>query len=112
MKKDMLMLFGVSDLNEVRILVEVWREVVETISDKTAMKTGRSSLPVTYESVEVIVDTELGPGQDVLLVFMAPLHLIDRFFNALRQKGLTFTRDFDTMGPVIRCRLIPAAPQP
>jgi hypothetical protein len=112
MKKDLLMLFGVTDLNEVRILVEVWREVVETISDKTSVKTGRSSLPVTYDSVEVIVDSELGPGQDVFLVCMAPLNLIDRFFRALRQKGLNFTQDFDTMGPVITCRLVPAAPEP
>jgi hypothetical protein len=112
MKKDMLMLFGVSDLDEVRILVETWREVVETIPRKTSMKIGRSSLPVSYESVEVIVDTELGPGQDVFLVYMAPLNLIDRFFRALRKMGLNFTQDFDTMGPVIRCRLVPAASRP
>jgi hypothetical protein len=106
------MQFGVTDLDEIRTLVEEWQAAVETVTAQAPEKPGRASLPLTYDSVEVNVDKERGPGQDVFLVYWAPLPMIDQFFKNLRQKGLNFTQEFDVEGPVIRCRLIPAAPQP
>jgi hypothetical protein len=104
--------FRVTDLNEVKTLVEEWKVAVETITAQAPEKPGRASLPLTYDSVEINVDKERGPGQEVFLVFWAPLPMIDQFFKNLRQKGLNFTQEFDTEGPVIRCRMIPTASQP
>jgi hypothetical protein len=104
------MQFGVTDLDDIRTLVEEWKAVVETISAQTPERPRRASLPLTYDSVEVDVDRERGPGQDVYLIYWAPLPMIDQFFKALRQKGLNFTQDFDTEWSIISCRLIPTDP--
>jgi hypothetical protein len=107
-----LMKFGVTDLDEIRTLVKVWVDVVESISGQKPTKNAQECFQLSHNSVEVKVDKEQDLKQDVFLEYLAPLNIIDQFFKTLRQKGLNFTQEFDTEGPVIRCQLIPAAPQP
>jgi len=99
--------FKVSNLEEVRTIVEVWKAVVESLPSPAAVKIGKTSTPLPFDVVGVNLDKKLPPGQDVVLEFIATSQMVDLFYKQLWQRGLQFTQEFDKKGRFIRCQMIP-----
>ncbi len=104
--------FEVSSLDDVRTIVEVWKAVVEATSPHERVEIGRASMQLPYDVVGVSVIRKQPEGLDVILEFVGPWNVMTKFFNALREKGLQFTRELDRERRAFRCRVKPADTQP
>jgi hypothetical protein len=92
--------FGVTGLAEVRTLMNRWKKVLANLA--------REGVPAavwkTYRQVGVEVE-DRRPGQEVLLTFLAPREVVERFLADLRGQGLEVCEEPLIPGVVVICRL-------
>jgi hypothetical protein len=92
--------FGVTGLAEVRLLLNRWKVVLAEASEKS----GPSMVMKTYRQVGIEVE-DRRPGQEVLLTFLAPKEVLERFLADLRGQGVEVTEEPLIPGVAITCRL-------
>ena len=99
--------FGVAGLEEVRTLLKRWKKVLAGLAreDEAPYQVWRTHRPVGVE-VE-----DRRPGEEVLLTFLAPREVLERFLADLRKEGLEVTEDPLIPGVVVTCRLKPRSLQ-
>jgi hypothetical protein len=92
--------FGVTGLAEVRTLMNRWKKVLANLA--------REGVPAavwqTHRQVGVEVE-DRRPGQEVLLTFLAPREVVERFLADLRGQGLEVCEEPLIPGVVVICRL-------
>ena len=93
--------FGVAGLEEVRTLLKRWKKVLAGLAREDE---GPSLVWQTHRPVGVEVD-DRRPGEEVLLTFLAPREVLERFLADLRQEGLEVTEEPLIPGVAITCRL-------
>ena len=93
--------FGVAGLEEVRTLLKRWKKVLAGLAREDE---GPSLVWQTHRPVGVEVD-DRRPGEEVLLTFLAPREVLERFLADLRQEGLEVTEEPLIPGVVVTCRL-------
>ena len=93
--------FGVSGLEDVRTLVKRWKQVVAGLAreDEGPYQVWRTHRPVGVEL------EDRRPGEEVLLTFLAPREVLERFLADLRQEGLEVCEEPLIPGLAISCRL-------
>jgi hypothetical protein len=101
MKQQLQMVeFGVSGLEEVRLLVKRWQQVVAGLADEgTPYQVWQ-----THRQVGIEVE-DRRPGEEVLLTFLAPREVLERFLADLRGQGLEVSEEPLIPGVAISCRL-------
>jgi len=103
MKQQLQMVeFGVSGLEEVRTLVTRWKKVVAEMAREE--EESPSLVWETHRQVGVEVE-DRRPGEEVLLTFLAPREVLERFLADLRAQGLEVTEEPLIPGVAIICRL-------
>ena len=101
MKQQLQMMeFGVSGLAEVRTLVKQWKKVMAGLAGEEVP----SQVWQTYRQVGVEVE-DRRPGEEVLLTFLAPREVLERFLADLRGQGLEVCEEPLIPGLAITCRL-------
>ena len=93
--------FGVTGLEEVRTLLKRWKKVVAELAKEDE---GPSAVWQTHRPVGVEVE-DRRPGEEVLLTFLAPREVLERFLADLRQEGLEVTEEPLIPGVAFTCRL-------
>ena len=92
--------FGVTGLKEVRTLMSRWKKVWANLA--------REGVPAavwqTHRQVGVEVE-DRRPGQEVLLTFLAPKEVLERFLADLRGQGLEVCEEPLIPGVATTCRL-------
>jgi hypothetical protein len=101
-----MMEFGVTGLAEVRTLVKRWQKVVAGLADEGVPY----QVWQTHRQVGVEVE-DRRPGEEVLLTFLAPKIVLERFLADLRAQGLEVTEEPLVPGVVLTCRLGSRNPQ-
>jgi hypothetical protein len=96
--------FGVSGLEEVRTLVKRWKQVLAGLAREE--DEGASMVWQTRRQVGIEVE-DRRPGEEVLLTFLAPREVLERFLADLRGQGLEVTEEPLIPGVAISCRLKP-----
>ncbi len=92
--------FGVAGLADIRLLVNRWKKVLAEL-----VKEGLPSMVMqTHRQVGVAVE-DRRPGEEVLLTFLAPREILERFLADLRQEGLEMSEDPLIPGILLTCRL-------
>ena len=93
--------FGVSGLEEVRTLVKRWKKVVAELAqeDEAPYQVWRTHRPVGVEL------EDRRPGEEVLLTFLAPREVLERFLADLRGQGLEVCEEPLIPGVATTCRL-------
>ena len=74
--------FGVAGLEDVRTLLKRWKAVLGELSREGAP----SMVMQTHRQVTVEVE-DRRPGEEVLLTFLAPKEVLERFLADLRSRG-------------------------
>ena len=92
--------FGVAGLEEVRTLLKRWKKVLAGL----AREGGPSAVWQTHRPVGVEVE-DRRPGEEVLLTFLAPKEVLERFLADLKKEGLEVTEEPLIPGVAITCRL-------
>jgi hypothetical protein len=92
--------FGVAGLADVRTLLNRWKTVLADL----AREAGPSMVMKTYRQVGVEVE-DRRPGEEVLLTFLAPREVLERFLADLRGQGLEMSEDPLIPGVLLTCRL-------
>ena len=92
--------FGVAGLEEVRTLLKRWK----TVLAYPVQESGPSMVMQTHRQVTVEVE-DRRPGEEVLLTFLAPKEVLERFLADLRQQGLEVCEEPLIAGVVSTCRL-------
>jgi hypothetical protein len=95
-----MMEFGVTGLAEVRTLVTRWQKVVAGLTGEERS----SQVWKTHRQVGIEVE-DRRPGEEVLLTFLAPREVLERFLADLRQEGLEVTEEPLVPGLATICRL-------
>jgi hypothetical protein len=95
-----MMKFGVSGLAEVRTLVTRWKKVVDGLAGEERS----SRVWQTHRQVGVEVE-DRRPGEEVLLTFLAPKMVLERFLADHRAQGLEVCEEPLIPGVAITCRL-------
>jgi hypothetical protein len=93
--------FGVTGLEEVRTLVKRWKQVLAGLAKEDE---GPTMVWQTRRQVGVEVE-DRRPGEEVLLTFLAPREVVERFLADLRQEGLEVCEEPLIPGVAITCRL-------
>ena len=93
--------FGVAGLEEVRTLLKRWKKVLAGLAREDE---GPSLVWQTHRPVGVEVD-DRRPGEEVLLTFLAPREVLERFLADLRAEGLEVCEEPLIPGVAITCRL-------
>jgi hypothetical protein len=93
--------FGVSGLEEVRTLVKRWKRVVAELAKEDE---GPTMVWQTRRQVGIEVE-DRRPGEEVLLTFLAPREVVERFLADLRGQGLEVCEEPLIPGMAITCRL-------
>jgi len=93
--------FGVAGLEEVRTLLKRWKKVLAGLAREDE---GPSLVWQTHRPVGVEVE-DRRPGEEVLLTFLAPREVLERFLADLRQEGLEVSEEPLIPGVVVTCRL-------
>jgi hypothetical protein len=102
MKQQLQMVeFGVAGLAEVRTLVKRWKKVLAALGRE---EEGPAMVWQTHRQVGVEVE-DRRPGEEVLLTFLAPKEVLERFLADLRQQGLQVCEEPLIPGVVMTCRL-------
>jgi hypothetical protein len=94
--------FGVASMEEVRTLVRRWKKVVAGLTKEE--EEGPAMLWQTHRQVGVEVE-DRRPGEEVLLTFLAPREVLERFLADLRAQGLEVTEEPLIPGVAVTCRL-------
>ena len=97
-----MMEFGVAGLEDVRTLLKRWKAVLAY----PVQESGPSMVMQTHRQVTVEVE-DRRPGEEVLLTFLAPKEVLERFLADLRQEGLEMSEDPRIPGVLLTCRLKP-----
>jgi hypothetical protein len=92
--------FGVAGLAEVRTLLKRWKKVVAGLGKEI----GPSQVWKTHRQVGVELE-DRRPGEEVLLTFLAPREVLERFLADLRQEGLEVIEEPLIPGVATICRL-------
>jgi hypothetical protein len=92
--------FGVTGLKEVRTLMQRWKKVWATLAREGAP----AAVWQTHRQVGVEVE-DRRPGPEVLLTFLAPREVVERFLADLRAQGLEVCEEPLIPGCVLICRL-------
>jgi hypothetical protein len=92
--------FGVAGLGDVRTLLNRWKAVLAEASRES----GPSLVMKTYREVGIEVE-DRRPGEEVLMTFLAPREVLERFLADLRGQGLEVIEEPIVPGVVITCRL-------
>src|SRR3974377_1141522 len=93
--------FGVSGLEEVRTLVTRWKKVLAGLGQEDE---GPAMAWKHPRQVGIEVE-DRRPGEEVLLTFLAPREVLERFLADLRQEGLEVCEEPLIPGVAITCRL-------
>jgi hypothetical protein len=93
--------FGISGLEEVRTLVKRWKKVLAELGRE---EEGPAMVWKTHRQVGIEVE-DRRPGEEVLLTFLAPREVLERFLADLRQEGLEVVEEPLIPGLAITCRL-------
>jgi hypothetical protein len=93
--------FGVSGLEEVRTLVTRWKKVSAALAGEDE---GPAMVWKTHQQVGIEVE-DRRPREEVLLTFLAPREVLERFLADLRQEGLEVCEEPLVPGLAISCRL-------
>jgi hypothetical protein len=102
MKQQLQMVeFGVSGLEEVRTLVRRWKRVVAELAKEDE---GPTMVWQTRRQVGIEVE-DRRPGEEVLLTFLAPREVVERFLADLKGQGLEICEEPLIPGVAITCRL-------
>lgn len=101
-----LVQFGVSGLTDIRTLFYRWQAVLGRLSKEASPAPNLEA----YRQVGIEVEWRR-PGEEVLLNFLAPPALLDRFLADLKEQGLTYREEEVVPWMVVRCRLIPPSLQ-
>ena len=93
--------FGVAGLEEVRTLLKRWKKVLAGLAreDEAPYQVWRTHRPVGVEL------EDRRPGEEVLLTFLAPREVLERFLADLRAEGLEVCEEPLIPGVAITCRL-------
>ncbi len=94
--------FGVTGLPDIRTLLKRWKKVLAEL----ARDEGPSLVLKTYRPVGVELQ-DRRPGEEVLLTFLAPREVLERFLADLRGQGLEVTAEPLIPGLVLTCPLKP-----
>jgi hypothetical protein len=92
--------FGVTGLEQVRTLVNRWKKVLARLADE--------GVPFQVWQTRRQVGLEVEdrrPGEEVLLTFLAPREVVERFLADLRAQGLEVVEEPLIPGVGITCRL-------
>ena len=98
--------FGVAGLEEVRTLLKRWKAVLAY----PVQESGPSMVMQTHRQVTVEVE-DRRPGEEVLLSFLAPKEVLERFLADLKKEGLEVCEDPLIPGVLLTCRLGPRSLQ-
>ena len=93
--------FGVAGLEEVRTLVKRWKKVLAGLAKEDE---GPTMVWQTRRPVGLEVE-DRRPGEEVLLTFLAPREVVERFLADLRAEGLEVCEEPLIPGVAITCRL-------
>jgi hypothetical protein len=93
--------FGVAGMEEVRTLVRRWKKVVAELGRE---EESPAMVWKTHQQVGIEVE-DRRPGEEVLLTFLAPREVLERFLADLRSQGLEVTEEPLIPGVAITCRL-------
>jgi hypothetical protein len=93
--------FGVTGLEEVRTLVKRWKKV---LAELTREDEGPAMVWKTHRQVGIEVE-DRRPGEEVLLIFLAPKLVLERFLADLKAQGLEVMEGPLVPGYVLICRL-------
>ena len=93
--------FGVAGLEEVRTLVKRWKKVLAELGREDE---GPTMVWQTRRQVGIEVE-DRRPGEEVLLTFLAPREVLERFLADLRAEGLEVCEEPLVPGVAITCRL-------
>jgi hypothetical protein len=92
--------FGVTGLAEVRTLMQRWKKVLANLA--------REGVPAavwkTHRQLGIEVE-DRWPGEEVMLTFLAPREVLERFLADLRAQGLEVCEEPLIPGYVLICRL-------
>jgi hypothetical protein len=86
-------------LEEVRLLVKRWKKLLAAMAKE---EEGPTLVWQTKVGLEV---EDRRPGEEVLLTFLAPREILERFLADLRNQGLEVTEEPLIPGLAITCRL-------
>jgi hypothetical protein len=92
--------FGVTGLEEVRTLVNRWKQVLAGLAGEGVP----FQVWQTHRQVGIEVE-DRRPGEEVLLTFLAPREVLERFLADLRKQGLEVCEEPLIPGVAITCRL-------
>jgi hypothetical protein len=92
--------FGVTGLAEVRTLMHRWKKVLAGLAREGAP----ARVWKTHRQVGIEVE-DRRPGEEVLLTFLAPKEVLERFLADLRAQGLEVCEEPLIPGYVLICRL-------
>ncbi len=95
--------FGIRGLADIRTLVKRWKKVLAELAREDE---GPSLVWKTNRPVGIEVE-DRRPGEEVLLTFLAPREVLERFLADLRQEGLEMSEDPLIPGILLTCRLKP-----
>ena len=93
--------FGVVGLEEVRTLVKRWQQVLAGLAKEDE---GPTMVWQTRRQVGLEVE-DRRPEEEVLLTFLAPREVLERFLADLRGQGLEVCEEPLIPGVAITCRL-------
>ena len=93
--------FSVSGLAEVRTLLKRWKQVLAGLAREDE---GPSAVWRTHRPVGVELE-DRRPGEEVLLTFLAPREVLERFLADLRAEGLEVCEEPLIPGVATTCRL-------
>jgi hypothetical protein len=94
--------FGVASMEEVRTLVKRWKQVLAGLTKEE--DEGPAMLWQTHRQVGIEVE-DRRPGEEVLLTFLAPREVVEKFLADLRGQGLEVCEEPLIPGVAISCRL-------
>jgi hypothetical protein len=97
-----MMEFGVTGLAEVRTLLKRWKTVVAELAMEE--EEGPAMVWKTHRQVGIEVE-DRRRGEEVLLTFLAPKEVLERFLADLRHQGLEVTEEPLVPGLATICRL-------
>jgi hypothetical protein len=104
--------FGFRNLEDIRLLVTTWSAVLVDVFDTTVFDVAyHTHLVSDWEQVRVVVEDRV-PGQEVLLTFVAPQDVLDRFLNALEERGQEFSQRDIIPGMMFKCWFPPPPAEP
>ena len=92
--------FGVTGLEQVRTLVNRWKKVLAGLAEEGVP----FQVWQTHRQVGIEVE-DRRPGEEVLLTFLAPREVVERFLADLRAQGLEVCEEPLIPGVVVICRL-------